>query len=316
MKQLNNIKASLIMVFMLGICFLGEAQQIAHTSIFEGTKAYWNPAAIGLTPHFKTDVWLRQQWLGFGSTAPRTGYIGAEYPFLDMNMTAGGMITFDQTGPVSKTGLQVNYAYQLKGVLTEEAILSLGIKAGGQQYAFGKDDVVFNDAGDVLLQADKTSTIFPTVGAGVFFKSSTEEWYQNVFFAGLAYHQLYSTDVLVNGFNQKRQSHIFLNLGSRIYSPDSYVEPSLIVNYTNPEIVDFIATVKYEMRNTFWMGFGYSSVSDISLEGGYILNDFGSRDSQLRLGIIGHMGVSEGASSFGPGAEIYVAYLFDMDRGW
>jgi len=90
----------------------------------------------------------------------------------------------------------------------------------------------------------------------------------------------------------------------------------LIINYTNPEIVDFIATAKYEMRNTFWMGFGYSSVSDISVEGGYILDDVGSRDSQLRLGIIGHIGVSEGASNFGPGAEVYVAYLFDMDRGW
>jgi len=188
MKIFNNIiKAIAIVVFTLGVCYTGQAQQIAHTSIFDGTKAYWNPAAIGLTPHFKTDVWLRQQWLGFGSSAPRTGYIGAEYPFLDMNMAAGGMVTFDQTGPVSKTGLQLNYAYQLKGVLSEDAILSLGIKAGAHQYAFGKDDVLFNDSGDILLQSDQTSTFYPAVGAGVFYKSSTEEWYQNVFFAGLAY---------------------------------------------------------------------------------------------------------------------------------
>lgn len=290
-----------------------HAQQIAHSSIIDDTKAFWNPASIGLTPHMKTDVWLRQQWFGFGGTAPRTGFIGVEYPFVDNNMTLGGMATFDQSGPIKKTGMQVNYSYQLRGVLNDEAMLSLGIKTGAHQYSFNKNDVLYNDNDDILLN-DNTSTLYPTFGAGMYYKSTTEEWYETVFYAGVAYQQIFATDVLVNDFNQERQNHIFMNIGTKIYSSESYVEPSLAVNYTAPEIINFIAKIKYEMRNRFWMGFGYSSVSEISLEGGYILDDFGNRNSQLKIGMVGHIGVSEGSSQFGPGAEIYAAYLFDLDR--
>jgi len=303
------------------ICFMTistatmQAQQQAYTSIFEGTKAYWNPAGAGVLPYMKTDVWFRQQWLGFGSTAPRTGFIGFEYPFSDMNMAAGAMVTFDQTGPVSKKGLNLNYNYQLRGFLTEEGQLSLGIRAGFQQYAFSKDDVLFYDTNDQLLQANNTSTIYPTVGAGFYYMSTTDEYYDNMFYFGGSYNQIYTTDVLINQFNQKRENHIVFNIGSKIYSPDSFIEPSLTVNYTNPEFIDFIAAARYEMRNAFWAGIGYSSVSEVSVEGGVILDKFGGRYGQLRAGVIGNISISDEIGNFGPGAEIYISYRFENGGG-
>jgi len=306
-------KLTLLLAFMLTISNSLFAQQLAHTSTFEGTKAYWNPAATAITPHMQTDLWFRQQWVGFGSTAPRTGYIGFQMPFVDQNMGAGGMVHFDQTGPVSKTGLQLNYNYQLRGILREDAQLSLGISAGFNQYAFNKDNVIFNDANDVLLQANTNSILYPTIGAGLYYLSSTDTYYDNVFYFGLSYNQLYATDVLINDFNQERERHMIFNMGTKIYSSESYVEPSLTVNVTSPEIVNFIAAIKYELRDRFWAGIGYSSVSELVLQGGYVIDRIASRYDQLRIGIIGNVGINDAISNFGPGTEIYIAYRFEVD---
>lgn len=306
-------RTAVVSVLFFFAAQFATAQQTPYTSLFDGTKAYWNPAATGSTPHMQTDVWFRQQWLGFGSTAPRTGFIGFQMPFVDQNMAAGGMVTFDQTGPVSKVGLLLNYAYQLRGVLSEDSQLSLGISGGFQQYSFSNTDVIFYDVNDVLLQDGATSSLYPTVGAGIHYLSSTDEYYENVFFFGLSYNQLYATNVLVNGFNQERRNHMVLNVGSRIYSRESYIEPSLTVNVTSPEFVDFIAGAKYELENVFWAGLGYSSVNELMIQGGVIIDRFGSRDGQLKLGVIANIGVSDNISNFGPGAEFYAAYMFDMD---
>jgi len=314
---MNTLKTTLVhiavlaaVLFMAPLC---HGQQIAHTSTFEGTKAFWNPAATAITPAMQTDVWFRQQWLGFGSTAPRTGYVGFQMPFTDLSMGAGGMVHFDQTGPVSKAGLQLNYSYQLKGILRENSQLSLGISGGFQQYSFNKDNVIFNDQNDVLLQANSTSALYPTIGAGLYYMSSTDAYYENSFYFGLSYNQLYSTDVLINDFNQQRERHVIFNIGSKIYGDDSFIEPSLTVNVTTPEIINFIAAAKYEMRDRFWVGLGYSSVSELVLQGGYVIDRIASRYDQLRIGIIGNIGINDSVSNFGPGTELYISYRFDVD---
>lgn len=314
---MNTLKTTLTrivaLVTILSISSICYGQQIAHTSTFEGTKAFWNPAATAITPAMQTDVWFRQQWLGFGNTAPRTGYVGFQMPFTDLSMGAGGAVHFDQTGPVSKAGLQLNYSYQLKGILRENSQLSLGISAGFQQYSFNKDNVIFNDPNDVLLQANNTSALYPTVGAGLYYMSSTEAYYENNFFFGLSYNQLYSTDVLINDFNQRRERHVIFNIGSKIYGDESFIEPSLTVNVTTPEIINFIAAAKYEMRDRFWVGLGYSSVSELVLQGGYVLDRIASRYDQLRIGIIGNVGINDSVSNFGPGTELYISYRFEVD---
>ena len=152
-------------IFFLACVTKINAQQLAQSSFVEDAKHYWNPAATGVDNHMHTSVFFRQQWLGFGSSAPRTGFLSFQYPFVDMNMSAGAIVNFDQTGPVSKKGLQLTYAYKLKEILGEDSQLSLGINAGFQQYAFSSSDQVFNDEGDALLQGGNSSAFYPAVGA-------------------------------------------------------------------------------------------------------------------------------------------------------
>ena len=289
-----------------------SAQQLAQSTFVEEAKHYWNPAATGVDENMRTSLFFRQQWLGFGSSAPRTGFLSFQYPFIDMNMSAGAIINFDQTGPVSKKGLQLTYAYKLKEILGEDSQLSLGINAGFQQYGFNPSSQIFNDAGDQLLQGSSSSALYPAIGAGIYYLSSTREYDGNVFFAGFAYRNAFTTDVLINDSNQVRERHVHFNIGTRVYQQDSYIEPSITVNYSKPDLVDIRAGLRYEMEEAFWAGLGYSTTNEVSFQGGVILPEFGNRYGSLRIGGLGNFGISDNLSNFGPGFEIFVGYSYDL----
>lgn len=135
----------------------------------------------------------------------------------------------------------------------------------------------------------------------------------NVFFTGLSYSQVYAGDVLANSAKQDRFNHIFFEIGTRIQGRDSYFEPSLMFNYTKPGLSNMILSGKYELKDAFWAGLGYSSGSDISIQGGYILPEIGSRYDQLRFGVLANYGISDNASQFGLGFEAIVSYAYNLD---
>ena len=302
----------LLILFVLGIFQEGNSQQMAQSSFVDEAKHYWNPAATGIDHNMRTSLFFRQQWLGFGG-GPRTGFLSFQYPFVDMNMSAGAIVNFDQTGPVSKKGLQLTYAYKLKDFLGDDSQLSLGINAGFQQYAFDPASQIFNDVDDVLLQGSSSSAVYPAIGGGVYFLSNTKEYDGNVFFAGLAYRNAFTTDVLINGSNQKRERHIHFNVGTRVYQRYSFIEPSITVNLTAPDQVDIRAGLRFEMEDAFWGGLGYSTTNEISIQGGVIFPEFGNKYAKLRIGALGNIGISDDVKEFGPGFEIFVGYLYDID---
>lgn len=307
------MRTILIHLFFAILCFESFAQQLPYMSMLSEAKSYWNPANTATGTSMNLDVFVRRQWVGF-SGAPTTGFINYQYPFVKNNMSAGGAILFDKTGPVSKIGFNVNYAYKLVDALGEDSQLSLGISAGGNSYSLNTTNAIVNDDIDILLGQKSSSGFFPSVGLGFHYISDNRDYKSdNTFFCGLAYSQLYQANVLVNDLNQQRISHIVFDLGTRIYSYDSYFEPSINVNYVNPEIMNLALGAKYEMREKFWAGLGYSTVSDVNIQGGVILPDFGGRDGQLRVGVLSNIGLTSSFQNFGPGFEFFLRYEFDMD---
>jgi type IX secretion system PorP/SprF family membrane protein len=300
--------------FLLIMCTFQSVtgQQLAQSSFVEDAKHYWNPAATGLDNNMRTSLFFRQQWLGFGG-GPRTGFISFQYPFVDMNMAAGAIIHFDQTGPVSKKGLQLTYAYKVKDILGDDSQLSLGINAGFQQYAFNPASQTFNDTDDRLLQGGNSSAFYPSLGGGIYFISNTREYDGNVFFAGLAYRDAFTSEILINEGNQERNRHIHFNIGTRVYQQNSFIEPSITVNMTAPEQLDIRAGLRYELQDAFWAGLGYSTINEVSIQGGAIFPEFGNRYASLRVGVLGNIGISGDVQQLGPGFEFFVGYLYDID---
>lgn len=311
MKKMKTVK--IILLICIGLNSALTAQQLPYMSQLGDAKTYWNPAATALGTNMNVDVFVRQQWLGFKG-APTTGFINYQYPFVDSRMSTGGSLLFDKTGPVSKIGLQLNYAYKVMDALGDDSQLSLGITAGGQSYSYNTTNAVVNQTDDPSLGKSGSSGFFPSVGAGFYYISDNRQYRaDNTFFLGFSYLQAYEANVLINNLNQKRYAHMVLDFGTRLYSTSGYFEPSFTLNYVKPELINLQVGAKYEMRDRFWAGLGYSSVSDLNLQGGIIFSDFGNRDANLRVGVLANIGITSAIQYFGPGFEFFMRYEFDMD---
>jgi type IX secretion system PorP/SprF family membrane protein len=290
-------------------CCKSIAQQLANSSHIGEVRAAWNPAFTAIGNDVVADGFFRMQWLGFNG-APASGFISYQYPFVKNNISCGALLHFDKTGPVSKMGIQFNFAYKVKSILQKYDQLSLGLSANFQQYSFNSSGQIFNDADDQLILNSRVGRFFPSVGTGFFYISNTREFKDNTFFVGLAVNQLYTTKVLINDFDQVRQKHIHFNIGGRITNYDTYVEPMITVNLVKPDIIDVLYSLRFEKENTFWAGAGYASSGMMAIQGGIILDEFGNRYSKLRIGILANYGLGSSLAKTGPGFEFYIGYNF------
>lgn len=300
-------------IFVLGFLAMSfnlSAQQIPNSSMISETRAAWNPAFTANGNEMIIDGFFRMQWLGF-SGAPVSGYASFQYPLADYNMSAGALINIDRTGPVSKVGLQLNYAYKVKEFMSKYGQMALGVSANFQQYSLNTDNAIVNDANDKLIGRNTASVFFPAIGGGFFYNSSTREYRENSFYVGAAMNKAFATDVLVNDFNQVRQNHIHFNVGGKIYSYNSFFEPMLIANYVSPDILDVLYSLKYEMRDAFWCGLGYASSGTLGVQGGLIMDRFGSKYAKLRVGGLFSYGLGDTLARTGPNFEFYVGYYLD-----
>jgi type IX secretion system PorP/SprF family membrane protein len=159
---------NLILLIFVFSSLISVAQQTPQTSFFTQSRANWNAAYTGMNEQISVNTFLRQQWLGFGLDAPRTLSLDFQYPFVDLNMAAGAAIHYDQTGPVSKRGINLNYAYQVKDLGLNEGQLSFGIMAGGHQYVFNPSDQVVTNDVDQFLESGTQTAFYPSVGGGIF----------------------------------------------------------------------------------------------------------------------------------------------------
>lgn len=289
-----------------------DAQQIGYNSHFTEAQSYWNPAATAPETDMTVNAFFRQQWLGFEG-APRTGFASLAYPFLDYNMSVGGLLEFDQTGPVTKVGATINYAYKLKELLADEDQLSLGLGGRFNQFSFGDGDLLFNDLNDALLASSSTSQFYPSVTAGLFYTRNGRRDEDRKFWLSMSMQQVMSGNINILEATAQRQAQYHFGIGFRKYGYSSYIEPYLTVNLTQPELADIMLGARLEVEDKFWAGMGFSTVNDLAIQGGWIIPDISGRYTSLRIGAIGNIPVTQDLANFGPGFEIIVAYTYDVD---
>lgn len=305
----------LIYTFILfAVAFNIKAQQMGYTSPLQELQHIWNPAFTAYSTNLEFTGFYRKQWIGFNN-APNTAAATIQYPFVDMNMSAGVAIISDKTGPISKLGLQLSYAYKLKELFSRDDQLSLGINGFFHQYRFDPSEEILNQPDDVLVMQmmNAESKFVPSMGFGFAYFTSTKEYDgDNIFYIGASALQLLKSEVPLSTATAPRERHYFINVGSKFYGYETMIEPSVQINYLDPEIIDIVLGVKYELEETFWAGLNYSSLNELSINGGVILNDVGDKYSSLKIGVMAN--INAGAiSSAGPGLEFYIAYRFDMD---
>lgn len=303
-------------LFTVGFVFVGllsYGQQIPQSSHFQETRYVWNPAFTAHGTDMQLDAFFRMQWIGFNGS-PKTGYASFLYPLLDYNMSFGGILQTDHTGPVRKTGIQLNYAYKLRELFGFDDQLSIGLGASYTQYSFNTENEVFNDVGDLLIASGRNSTFYPSISAGFSYISNIEEYNgSNIFYLGFAFNQIYTTELSIENGLLQRKRHVHFTAGGKFFGYSGYFEPSISFNTVNPEILHLLVSGKYEFEERFWVGLGYSSGNEMSIQGGVILDGIMDRYSSLRIGALGNYSLSELNTAQGPGFEILISYLYDLD---
>ena len=295
-------------MFCIGL----HSQQLTQTTPIQELQHIWNPAFTAPGTMMDMSIYYRRQWIGFDG-APATAVASIQYPFIDMNMSAGGLIIADKSGPVSKTGIQLNYAYKLKELLSRDDQLSFGVNAFLYQYSLDPSNLVTFIKDEPLLETGRQTKFTPSFGAGFAYHSSTEEYDgENIFYVGLSAMQLQAQNILISDNNAKRERHFFVNMGTKLFGYNHYIEPSFQINFVNPQLIDYIIGTKFELEDTFWAGLSYSSIADLSVNGGVILNDIAGRYTSLKIG--GLASINSGAiKSSGASFEFFASYTLNLD---
>jgi len=167
----------LLFTLLLFVCALNiKAQQLPHTSGLQDMQHVWNPAFTAPGTYMDFTGFYRKQWIGVDNS-PNTALASVQYPFLKMNMSAGGSIISDRSGPISKLGLQLSYAYKLKELLNDGDQLSLGVNGFFYQYRFDPSKEIISQPDDeVIINMMTQSKFSPSIGFGFAYFTNIDDY--------------------------------------------------------------------------------------------------------------------------------------------
>ncbi len=254
------MKARIKISIVLALLFIQlKAQQLPLYSQYMLNKFIINPAVAGTQDYFMAASNNRYQWIGV-TDAPRTHILSVNGPHKTKNIGFGGSIFSDVTGPTSRTGLYVTYAYNFK--VSENSRVSLGISGGILQFKVDGTQITLKDAGDNALMNSVQSAIVPDFGFGA-------QWYSDKFYVGVSVPQFIQNRL--NFFETSTQSlsrltgHYYITAGNKFrVASDFEIEPSVLLKWGPPVLpqLDFGAKIIYQ--DYIWAGVMFRTQDAVS----------------------------------------------------
>ncbi len=267
-----NIK---IRVLAAGILFAGcislNAQQIPLFSQYSVNKFLVNPAVAGGNKYSFVNMVVREQFHGF-QNAPRTFALNGQTRLLNdsyimrrlqvrsnssrkstmANIGLGANIFSDRNGIVSKTGLQLTYAYHLN--FDNNFQMSMGISGAAFQYKLDDSNAYLVDPSDpVLLTNDKQFWV-PDATIGIYLTDTR-------LYVGAAMSDLFGSslklaaDPLMDNFRTARNYNFMAGYRYALQS-GFLLEPSVLARLNKyDKLVDINAKLFYQ--DAYWIGLAY-----------------------------------------------------------
>lgn len=129
------MKYTSLFFLLLATCFCGDAQQLQTSSFYELYSVLHNPGTAGSKRKPVIGGSFRTQWRNMPD-GPRTGLVYGQAYLAKAKIGLGGYLYNDVTGPTSRTGLQMAYAYYIP--VNEEQRISFGFEARLQELRFDR----------------------------------------------------------------------------------------------------------------------------------------------------------------------------------
>ena len=252
MKKNNmQLKSIIVLLLLLNICQLVNAQQIFNVSQFTQHNFIFNPAAAGANKQASIGGTYRKMWSSMPGGPQTTILFGDKY--FDKKNTGVAVVFYDdKTGPTSRTGGQVNLSYSVK--LQEGKRLMFGLGGQMMQYRINKAELAAFIPNDPLLASSGT-TITGDAAAGVYYNSPT-------FNIGFSVQQLIQSKFNFIKSNNNPEGrlyrHYYLMSSWNIKTDDeNVIIPNALVQFQPGLPADFSAGIKLEHKDMLWVGFNY-----------------------------------------------------------
>ncbi len=268
MKMFNRL--SIILILLCGMWTV-YGQQSPVFSQYMVNKFLVNPAVAGGNGVSTINMVAREQYSGF-KNAPRTFALSAQTRLMNdsyilralrirknanqasriAHIGLGANIYSDRNGIVTKTGIQLTYAYHVN--FNNSFQLSMGLSGSAFQYKLDDDGAYLHDSGDPLLSGNRKQFWVPDATVGVYITN-------NKVYGGFSMTDLFGStlklgdDPLKDNFRTARNFN-FLS-GYRFNLDENFMlEPSLLMKATKYEFqTDFDAKLYYS--DEYWFGLAY-----------------------------------------------------------
>lgn len=264
------MKQKLIYTIFFLLTMIVSGQQTPVLSDYHYNTLILNPAYAGY--HQESEVVMSgRTFLNGVDGSPTIANLTYHGPLNSKKVGIGGMITHDNIGVTSKTGVYGAYAYKLmldyddyqSDWYYSPKALSLGITGG---VSFYKEDLLsLNISNDPNFQENVSATV-PSVGIGVFYNSRH-------FYIGFSAPNLLESTVS-SETNINIRSNYYLNSGYRFYaSRYLFIEPSALLKYTKGAPVQLDMNLLFNYYNKVEFGVGYRTASTLNVLAGFYLTN-------------------------------------------
>lgn len=250
---------------MMAFSYVGHSQQLHFTSQYLQHNAMYNPAAAGISNKNMVGFSYRDMWTSFPGN-PRTFMLYGDVELKKLNAGIGAYVYRDETGPTSRTGLQLAYSYHIK-MNKPNHVLGLGLELRGLQYAIDKNKISGSLEDDPVLSGSSNKFGFDA-GAGAYFTNGKLS-------VGAAVSQMIQSKLqLANVPNSKLGGKLYrhynINANYKIQTGgDIYLIPNALVRVieNSPSEYEFGMLVNYQDK--LWWGLNWRIEQAWSLQAGF-----------------------------------------------
>ena len=242
------------LVILLAFPFLkGEAQQLHFTSQYLQHNFMYNPGAAGIANNNMIGISYRDQWSSFPGN-PKTYMLYGDFSLNKMKAGAGAYIYRDETGPTSRTGIDLSFSKHIIS-LDGKKKLGLGLEVRGLQYAIDKSKINIDVQGDPVLAGSGNKFAFDA-GAGVYYTNQKLS-------VGAAVSQLIQSKLEFGSPSNANQRgklyrHYVFNANYKIQTGDNiYVLPNAMMRIIEHSPSEYEFGAMFNYKEKIWWGLQY-----------------------------------------------------------
>ena len=252
-------------IVLFSVITTAKAQQLHFTSQYLQHNSMYNPAAAGISNKNTIGLSFRSMWSSFPGN-PRTYMVYGDAEWKKLNAGIGGYVYRDETGPSTRTGVQLAYSYHIIS-RNEKSKFGIGIELRGLQYAIDKTklgEALGNDP--VLSGSDSKFTV--DAGFGLY-------WTNNKLSVGAGAQQLIGSKLnLVDVPNSTTEGRLYRHYNFTANyklqtGDDIYIIPNFMARVIehSPTEYNFGALVNYQDK--IWWGLNWQIRQFWSLQAGF-----------------------------------------------